>query len=90
MSEEIKPIETEDLTTSENKETEVEGVFEWTTREEYINCSYTALAAMSEWDPMNKPDKQKKINITAMCYEIITSMVEEMYEEVFPTEDETE
>lgn len=77
-------------TPEDSKVEEVDAAWEWTTREEYINCSYAALVSVDGWDPINKLDKARKTKIVGMCYAIIDKMVEEMYEEVFPPEDETE
>lgn len=70
---------------------ELEVVYETTTREEYINCSYAALAAIADSDPYTEAGKRRKARIVFKCLRIIDEMVGEMYDELFnPDEDETE
>ena len=88
MSEETKP---EDLTTKETDETEAEGLVEFTTREDYMSCSYYALSAIADTDPWTEEGKKRKARIVRKCLRIIDEMVGEMYDELFnPDEDETE
>lgn len=81
MSDENKDIIGEDST-----EVEVE----FTTREEYIGCAYSALVAVSDLDPglMNKIDQNRIRRIRRMCLRILDDCVKEMHDELFDNEEE--
>jgi hypothetical protein len=81
MSDENKEIIGEDST-----EVEVE----FTTREEYIGCAYSALVAVSDLDPglMNKIDQNRIRRIRRMCLRILDDCVKEMHDELFDNEEE--
>lgn len=81
MSEDNKDIIGEDST-----EVEVE----FTTREEYIGCAYSALVAVSDLDPglMNKIDQNRIRRIRRMCLRILDDCVKEMHDELFDNEEE--
>lgn len=81
MSEENKDVIGED-----SAEVEVE----FTTREEYIGCAYSALVAVSDLDPglMNKIDQNRIRRIRRMCLRILDDCVKEMHDELFDNEEE--
>lgn len=63
---------------------------EFTTREEYIGCAYSALVAVSDLDPglMNKMDQNRIKRIRRMCLRILDDCVKEMHDELFDNEEE--
>ena len=65
------------------KESETEGVIEFTTREEIINSSVNAMNAASEYNALTKEDQIRRKNIMDKCFAIIECYVNEIYDEVF-------
>lgn len=80
MSEEKEVVGTE--------ESEVE--VEFTTREEYIGCAYSAILAVSEMDIglLNKVEQNRVKRIRRMCLRILDDCVKEMHDELFETEED--
>jgi hypothetical protein len=80
----------------ESKEPEVVGEetseidVEFTTREEYIGCAYSALMAIGDLDSglMNKVNQNRVKRIRRMCLRILDDCVKEMHDELFETEEE--
>ena len=71
---------------SEDAEIQVE----FTTREEYIGCAYSALLAVADLDTglMNKVNQNRIKRIRRMCLRILDDCVKEMHDELFETEEE--
>jgi hypothetical protein len=71
---------------SEDSEIQVE----FTTREEYIGCAYSALLAVADLDTglMNKVNQNRIKRIRRMCLRILDDCVKEMHDELFETEEE--
>ena len=67
---------------------EEDAILEFTTREEYIACSYNALMAIDGIDAMTAADKVRLNRIKRKCLLILDSMVSEMYSELFDNEEE--
>lgn len=69
-------------------ETEIE--VEYTTREEYIGCAYSAIVAVSDMDIglMNKTEQARVRRIRRMCLRILDECVKEMHDEIFENEEE--
>lgn len=78
--------EEKDVIGSEEAEIHVE----FTTREEYIGCAYSALLAVSDLDTglMNKVNQNRIKRIRRMCLRILDDCVKEMHDELFETEEE--
>lgn len=67
---------------------EEEAILEFTTREEYIACSYNALMAIDGIDAMTAADKARLSRIRRKALLILDSLVSEMYDELFDLPDE--
>lgn len=69
---------------------EEEGVVEFTTREDYITCSYFAISSVSDIDTgmMSKEDAKKIKRIIRKSIKIIHECVNEMYNELFDSDEE--
>ena len=78
----------EELKLGEGEETTDDGIVEFTTREEYIGCAYNALAAIEGLDPMTQQGKLRVNRIRRKCLLILDSMVSEMYDELFESDEE--
>ena len=78
--------EEKDIIGSEDAEIQVE----FTTREEYIGCAYSALLAVADLDTglMNKVNQNRIKRIRRMCLRILDDCVKEMHDELFETEEE--
>ena len=74
----------------EPEKTEDDGIIEFTTREEYINCACICLQTIGEVDAMTAASKQRMNRIKRKCLRIIDDMVKEMYDELFETETDEE
>lgn len=80
--------------TEENKEIigteEAEILVEYTTREEYIGCAYSAILAVSEMDVglLNKVEQNRVRRIRRLCLRILDDCVKEMHDELFETEED--
>ena len=63
---------------------------EFTTREEYIGCAYSAIVAVSDMDTglLNKTDQARIRRIRKMCLRILDDCVKEMHDELFENEEE--
>ena len=72
----------------EDSEIEQEAIFEFTTREEYINCSCSALSAIDSIDAMTATDKSRLSRIKRKCLKILDQLVGEMYDELFDHDEE--
>lgn len=70
--------------------TEAEIEIEYTTREEYIGCAYSAIVAVSDMDIglMNKTEQARVKRIRRMCLRILDECVKEMHDEIFENEEE--
>ena len=75
-----------DIVGEDSSEVEVE----FTTREEYIGCAYSALVAVGDLDTglMNKVDQNRIKRIRRMCLRILDDCVKEMHDELFENEEE--
>lgn len=60
-----------------------EGILEFTTREEYINCACNCLNAAGEINAMTGEETEKINGIKRKCISIIDMCVTEMYDELF-------
>ena len=78
----------EDLELGETTETTDEGIVEFTTREEYINCACYALATVETLNPMTASDTAKVNRIKRKCLKILDDMVAEMYDELNESDEE--
>lgn len=78
--------EEKEIIGSEDAEIQVE----FTTREEYIGCAYSALLAVADLDTglMNKVNQNRIKRIRRMCLRILDDCVKEMHDELFETEEE--
>ncbi len=78
--------EKENIVGEESSEVEVE----FTTREEYIGCAYSALVAVSDLDAglMNKVEQNRIRRIRRMCLRILDDCVKEMHDELFENEED--
>ena len=78
--------EEKDVVGSEDSEIQVE----FTTREEYIGCAYSALLSVADLDTglMNKVNQNRIKRIRRMCLRILDDCVKEMHDELFETEEE--
>lgn len=85
MNEEIK-VECDDVLGND----EAELLVEYTTREEYIGCAYSAILAVSEMDVglLNKVEQNRVKRIRRMCLRILDDCVKEMHDELFETEED--
>lgn len=85
MSEENK-IECTDILGTDEAELEIE----YTTREEYIGCAYSAMLAVSDIDTglLNKVEQNRVRRIRRMCLRILDDCVKEMHDELFETEED--
>jgi hypothetical protein len=65
-----------------------DGILEYTTREEYFTSCFYALNSIGEYDTgmMSKIDGNRIKSIRKKCLLIIDSLVDEMYDELFNTE----
>lgn len=63
---------------------------EFTTREEYIGCAYSAIVAVSDMDMglMNKKDQARIRRIRRMCLRILDDCVKEMHDELFENDED--
>ncbi len=68
--------------------TEDEGILEFTTREEYINCACYALATVEAINTMTASDTARVNRIKRKCLKILDDMVAEMYEELNEADEE--
>jgi len=64
-----------------------DGLLEFTTREEYINCACAALSSVESINTMTASDTAKVNRIRRKCLRIIDEMVNEMYDELFEEEE---
>ena len=71
-----------------DQEQEQDGILEFTTREEYIQCSCSALADIESIDAYTAADKARLNRIKRKCLRILDSMVSEMYDELFEEDEE--
>ncbi len=76
----------EDLTTDEGEEIEVE--FETTTRTDYINAATTAINALDTMDTMTNEDAKRKKRIIRKSLKIIDNIISEMHDEIFESDEE--
>jgi hypothetical protein len=72
---------------AEVEETE-DGIVEFTTREEYINCAVNCLNAVAETNTMTKADAERVKRVTRKCLKIIDHLCSEMYDELFDEDEE--
>ena len=79
---------------SDEKETpeEVEGIIEFTTREEYISGAYYSISAVDGMDEllMSKEDARRIRRIRRKCLRIIDECVNEMFDELFEIDEDNE
>jgi hypothetical protein len=82
----------DDLTISTGEAEEEEALVEFTTREEYVSCAYSALVAISDLDPgLMRPVNQLRIQrIRRKCLRILDECVNEMYSELFDEREDDE
>ncbi len=81
-------METKQADDISNPEEETEGVFEPTTREEYINCACNAINAVSEFNALTKADSDRQKRIMRKCMRILDEYTSEMYDEIFEADEE--
>ena len=79
---------------SDEKETpeEVEGIIEFTTREEYISGAFYSISAVDGMDDllMSKEDARRIRRIRRKCLRIIDECVNEMFDELFESDEDNE
>jgi len=79
---------------SDEKETpeEVEGIIEFTTREEYISGAFYSISAVDGMDEllMSKEDARRIRRIRRKCLRIIDECVNEMFDELFEIDEDNE
>lgn len=79
---------------SDEKETpeEVEGIIEFTTREEYISGAFYYISAVDGMDEllMSKEDARRIRRIRRKCLRIIDECVNEMFDELFEIDEDNE
>lgn len=69
---------------------EIEGIIEFTTREEYISGAYYSISAVDGMDEllMSREDAKRIRRIRRKCLRIIDECVNEMHDELFEKDDE--
>jgi len=71
---------------------EIEGIIEFTTREEYISGAYYSISAVDGMDEllMSKEDARRIRRIRRKCLRIIDECVNEMFDELFESDEDNE
>jgi hypothetical protein len=69
---------------------EEDGIVEFTTREEYINCACYALATVETINTMTASDTAKVNRIKRKCLKIIDELVCEMFDELHEKDEDDE
>jgi hypothetical protein len=67
---------------------EEQAVFEFTTREEYINCACAALNTVEGLNPMTQIDTDRVKRIKRKCLRILDDLVGEMWDELYDNDEE--
>ena len=83
----------EDTTTAKpDDELPEEGIIEFTTREEYISGAYYSISAVDGMDEllMSKEDARRIRRIRRKCLRIIDECVNEMFDELFESDEDNE
>lgn len=83
-------IEEKPEITDEQEVLDEDGVIEYTTREDYITCSYFAIQSVTDIDTglMTKEDAKKIKRIIRKSLKIIHECVNEMHDELFENDEE--
>jgi hypothetical protein len=69
----------------ENGEAEID--VEFTSREEYIASAHQCLIAVDSYNAMTKIEQKLVKNIQTKCLEILNTLVNEMYDELFTSDE---
>lgn len=78
----------DDLKIGEGEETTDEGIVEFTTREEYINCACYALQTVEAINTMTASDTARVNRIKRKCLVILDELVTEMFDELHEVDEE--